>query len=394
MKPLRSIESLEVSGKRLLLRLDLNVPLKDGAVADDTRVREAAPTVRLLAGRGAIVIACSHLGRAKGRPDPALSLAPVAPVLSRHAGRPVGFVPDVAGPVAAAAATAARAGDVLLLENLRFEPGETGNDPEFCARLARLAEVYVNDAFGTAHRAHASTAGVAELFAARAAGPLMARELRALTTVRDHPERPFVAVVGGAKISGKLEALQALVDRADVLALVGGMANTFMLARGGEIGTSLVERDLVDTARDILARAAQRGAAVILPDDVVVAPGADAAAGRVVPADGITADQMVLDIGPATVARIVAALGAARTVFWNGPAGVFERPQFAAGTLAIARALAASPAFTVVGGGESVAAVHQAGVAGRLSHVSTGGGASLELLGGATLPGVAVLEVG
>lgn len=393
MNPLRSIESLEVSGKRVLLRLDLNVPIKDGAVVDDTRVREAAPTVRLLAGRGAIVIACSHLGRAKGRPDPALSLAPVAPVLSRHAGRPVGFVPDVAGPVAAAAATAARAGDVLLLENLRFEPGETGNDPEFCARLARLAEVYVNDAFGTAHRAHASTAGVAELFAARAAGPLMARELHALTTVRDHPERPFMAVVGGAKISGKLEALQALVDKADVLALVGGMANTFMLARGGEIGTSLVERDLVDTACDILARAAQRGTAVILPEDVVVAPALDSPGGRIVPAAAIPRDEMVLDVGPATVARIEAKVAAARTVFWNGPAGVFERSPFAAGTLAIARALAASPAFTVVGGGESVAAVHQAGVAEHLSHVSTGGGASLELLGGATLPGVAVLEV-
>ncbi len=392
MKPLRTVESLEVSGKRVLLRLDLNVPIKDGAVVDDTRVREAAPTVRLLAERGAIVIACSHLGRAKGKPDPALSLAPVAPVLGRHAGRPVGFVPDVAGPVAAAAVAAAQPGDVLLLENLRFEPGETANDPEFCARLASLAEVYVNDAFGTAHRAHASTAGVAEMFPARAAGPLMARELHALSAVRDNPERPFVAVVGGAKISGKLEALQALVERADTLALVGGMANTFLLAQGHEIGTSLVERDLLDTARDILARAAARGASVILPEDVVVAPNVEASTGQVVAAEGIPADQMVLDVGPTTIDRITAAVAGARTVFWNGPAGVFERPPFAAGTLAIARALAASSAFTVVGGGESVAAVQQAGVADRLSHVSTGGGASLEFLGGATLPGVAVLQ--
>lgn len=393
MKPLRSLESLRVSGRRVLLRLDLNVPIKDGAVVDDTRVREAAPTVRLLAERGAVVLACSHLGRAKGKPDPALSLAPVAPVLARHAGQPVGFVPDVAGAVAAAAVAAAQPGDVLLLENLRFEPGETANDPEFCTRLARLADAYVNDAFGTAHRAHASTAGVAQLFADRAAGPLMARELQALTTVRDNPKRPFVALVGGAKISGKLEALQALVEKADTLALVGGMANTFLLATGREIGASLAERDLVDTAASILARAAERGATVILPDDVVVAPTLDAPEGRVVSATAIPCGEMVLDVGPATVARIESAVAGASTVFWNGPAGVFERPQFAAGTLAIARAMAASLAFTVVGGGESVAAVHQAGVADRLSHVSTGGGASLELLGGATLPGVAVLEV-
>ena len=393
MKPLRSVEQLEVAGKRVLLRLDLNVPLKDATVVDDTRVREAAPTVRLLAERHAVVIACSHLGRAKGKPDPALSLAPVAPVLARHVGRPVTFVPDVAGEQAAAAVAAAQGGDVLLLENLRFEPGETANDPEFCTRLARLADVYVNDAFGAAHRAHASTAGVARLFAARAAGPLMERELRALTTVRDHPQRPFVAVVGGAKISGKLEALQTLVEKADTLALVGGMANTFLLADGKAIGSSLVERDLIDTASRIMRRAAERAATVILPEDVVVAPSLDSPEGRVVPATAVPHDEMVLDVGPATVANIATALGAARTAFWNGPAGVFERPPFAAGTLAIARALAASSAFSVVGGGESVAAVHQAGVAERLSHVSTGGGASLELLGGAILPGVAVLEV-
>lgn len=393
MKPLRSIDALSVAGRRVLLRLDLNVPIKNGAVLDDTRIREAAPTVRLLAEQGAIVLACSHLGRAKGKPDPALSLAPVAPVLAQHVGRPVGFVPDVAGAVAQAVAAAGQPGDVLLLENLRFEPGEEANDPEFCARLARLADVYVNDAFGTAHRAHASTVGVAHLFADRAAGPLMARELHALTTVRDNPEHPFVAVVGGAKISGKLETLQALVEKADTLALVGGMANTFLLAQGYEVGASLVERDLLDTARDILARAAARGATVILPADVVVATGPDASEGRVVPATAIPAQEMVLDVGPATVARLESAIASARTVFWNGPAGVFERSPFAAGTLAIAKAMATSPAFTVVGGGESVAAVQQAGVADRISHVSTGGGASLELLGGATLPGVAVLQV-
>lgn len=393
MKALRRIDSLEVAGKRVLLRLDLNVPLKNGAVTDDTRIREAAPTVRWLAERGAIVLACSHLGRAKGKPDPALSLAPVAPVLAQLAGRAVGFVPDVAGPVAAAAVAAAQPGDVLLLENLRFEPGETANDPEFCGRLAQLADIYVNDAFGAAHRAHASTAGVAHLFVTRAAGPLMVREVEALRRIRDNPERPFVAVAGGAKISGKLEALQALVEKADTLALVGGMGNTFLLATGREVGASLVERDLLETARTILDRAAARGAVVILPEDVVVAAALDAPQGRVIPVDAVGSGEMILDVGPATVARIQGAVAGARTVFWNGPAGVFEQPAFAAGTLAIAQALATSAAFTVVGGGESVAAVQQAGVADRLGHVSTGGGASLELLGGAVLPGVAALEM-
>lgn len=390
---LRSMDTLNVQGRRVLLRLDLNVPLKEGKVLDDTRVREAAPTVRALAERGAIVIACSHLGRAKGKPDPALSLAPVAPVLAKHAGRPVRFVPDVAGEAARQAVAAAKPGEVLLLENLRFEAGEEKNDPAFCSTLAALADVYVNDAFGTAHRAHASTAGVAALFSERAAGPLMAREIAALTKVRDNPERPFVAVVGGAKISGKLETLTSLARRADTVVLVGGMANTFLLAQGVEVGKSLVEADLVGTAKEILAAAASRGVAVILPSDVVVAPSVDAP-GRVVGVGAVPAGEMILDIGPATRQRITQVVAQARTVFWNGPAGVFEKPAFAAGTLAIAKALADSKAFTAVGGGESVAAVQQAGVASKLSHVSTGGGASLEFLAGDTLPGVAVLEEG
>jgi phosphoglycerate kinase len=390
---MRSMDTLNVRGRRVLLRLDLNVPLKDGKVLDDTRVREAAPTVRALAERGAIVITCSHLGRAKGKPDPALSLAPVAPVLAQHAGRPVRFVPDVAGDTARKAVAAAKPGEVLLLENLRFEAGEEKNDPAFCRTLAALADVYVNDAFGTAHRAHASTAGVAALFSERAAGPLMAREIAALTKVRDNPERPFVAVVGGAKISGKLETLTSLARRADTVVLVGGMANTFLLAQGVEVGKSLVEADLVGTAKEILAAAASRGAAVILPSDVVVAPSVDAQ-GRVVEAGHVPAEEMILDIGPVTRQRIAQVVAGARTVFWNGPAGVFEKPAFAAGTLAIAKALADSKAFTAVGGGESVAAVQQAGVASKLSHVSTGGGASLEFLAGDTLPGVAVLEEG
>ena len=390
---LRSMDSLAVEGRRVLLRLDLNVPIKNGAVLDDTRVREAAPTARALAERDAVVVACSHLGRAKGKPDPALSLAPVASVLAGHLGRPVRFVPDTVGEAARRAVAAAKPGDVLLLENLRFDAGEEGNSPDFCAKLAALADVYVNDAFGTAHRAHASTAGVAALFRERAAGPLMVREIAALTRVRDHPERPFAAIVGGAKIAGKLETLKVLAERADAVAVVGGMANTFLLAHGAAIGKSLVEKDLVDTARGILEAAAGRGATVVLPSDVVVATSLEAP-GRTVAASAVGADDMVLDIGPQSRARIASLVAGARTAFWNGPAGVFERPAFAAGTLAIARALADSHGFTVVGGGESVAAVQQAGVAAKLSHVSTGGGASLEFLAGDVLPGVAVLEEG
>jgi len=385
------MDSLAVEGRRVLLRLDLNVPLADGQVRDDTRVREAAPTVRALSERGAVVVACSHLGRAKGAPDPALSLAPVAPVLSRLTGRPVRFVADVAGETARAAVADAVPGDVLLLENLRFEPGETANDPAFCERLAALGDVYVNDAFGTAHRAHASTAGVAARFPERAAGPLMVREIEALTRIRDNPEHPLVAVVGGAKISGKLETLRALASLAESLALVGGMANTFLLAKGVGVGRSLVEEDLVGTARQVLREASARGVDLILPTDAVAATSLDGP-GRVCPVTGVGDDEMILDVGPKTREAIEAALHRARTVFWNGPAGVFERPAFAGGTLAIARALAASPAYTVVGGGESVMAVHQADVAAKIDHVSTGGGASLEFLAGDTLPGVAALE--
>ncbi|MGV8041631.1 MAG: phosphoglycerate kinase [Thermoanaerobaculaceae bacterium] len=390
---LRQMDRLDVAGKRVLVRLDLNVPLREGKVRDDTRVREAAPTVRALAERGAVVVACSHLGRAKGKPDPALSLAPVAPVLAKHAGLPVQFVPDTAGETARQAVAAARPGDVLLLENLRFDAGEEANSPELCQKLAALADLYVNDAFGTAHRAHASTAGVAKLFTAPAAGPLMARELGALGKVRDNPERPFVAVVGGAKVSDKLATLKALAAKADTLVLVGGMANTFLLAKGVGIGASLAEPDLAGAAREIMATAAARGVAVLLPTDVVVAADLEAP-GRMVAVGGVGADDKILDIGPASRAAIAGVLAGARTVFWNGPAGVFERPAFAEGTMAIARALADSGAFTVVGGGESVAAVQQAGLAAKLSHVSTGGGASLEFLAGDVLPGVAVLEEG
>lgn len=387
----RRMEELEVQGRRVLLRLDLNVPLRDGKVADATRIRAAAPTVRALAGRGAVVVACSHLGRPKGKPDPKYSLAPVAPVLAQLAGCPVRFVEAVVGEKAQQAVREAKAGDVVLLENLRFDPREEANDEGFAAELAKLAEVYVNDAFGAAHRAHASTASVAKFFAEKAGGPLMLAELAALSKVRDNPERPLVVVAGGAKISGKLETLQALAAKADVLALVGGLANTFLLAKGFAVGRSLVEKELLELAREILHKAASRGVEVLLPVDVVVAESLEAAQGVTVPVEAVGENQMILDVGPATVEAIRRHLGAG-TVFWNGPAGVFERPPFAAGTLAIAQALGESKAFTVVGGGESVEAVHMAGVADSITHVSTGGGASLEFLAGAVLPGVAALE--
>lgn len=387
----RTMDELAVSGRRVLLRLDLNVPLKDGQVADDTRIRAAAPTVRALAERGAVVVACSHLGRPKGKPEPKYSLAPVAPVLAERSGCPVLFVEDVVGEKAKAAVEEAKPGQVVLLENLRFDPREEANDPEFARALASLADVYVNDAFGAAHRAHASTAGVAQFFAEKAAGPLMLAELAALSKVKNNPQRPLVVIAGGAKISGKLETLQALSQKADVLCLVGGLANTFLLAQGVSVGRSLVEPDLVELARQILEQAHARGTQVVLPVDVVVAENLEAEEGQVVPVTAVPANAMILDVGPQTVKLIASKVGEG-TVFWNGPAGVFEKPPFAAGTLAIARALGESQAFTVVGGGESVEAVQLAGVASRISHVSTGGGASLEYLAGATLPGVAALE--
>ncbi|MCS7181821.1 MAG: phosphoglycerate kinase [Thermoanaerobaculum sp.] len=388
---LRSISELKVEGRRVLLRLDLNVPLKDGKVADDARIRAAAPTVRQLVQRGAVVIACSHLGRPKGGPDPRYTLAPVAPVLAAHAGVNVQFVPDVIGPAAKQAVAEAVAGQVVLLENLRFHPEEEANDPAFARELAALAEVYVNDAFGTAHRAHASTYGVAQFFAEKAAGPLMLAEVSALSRVRDEPERPLVVIAGGAKISGKLETLEALAGKADVLCLVGGLANTFLLAQGLGVGRSLVEPDLVDKAQEILRQGQQRGCRVLLPQDVVVAESLEAARGRTVGVEEVPPEAMIVDIGPQTLTTITAQLSRG-TVFWNGPAGVFEKQPFATGTLGIARALAKSQAFTVVGGGESVEAVHLAGVAEQISHVSTGGGASLEFLAGYRLPGLEALE--
>jgi phosphoglycerate kinase len=386
---LSALEGLE--GARILLRLDLNVPVRGGVVQDDTRIRAALPTARALVDRGATVAACSHLGKAKGAPDPAFSLAPVAAALEQPLGREVEFVDDCLDPARADA----EAGSFLLLENLRFHPGEKANDADFAARLAAPFSHYVNDAFGTAHREHASVAAAASLFGPgnRAAGFLMEREVTALRRLVSDPAPPFVAVVGGAKISTKTAPLQALTERVDTLLIGGGMANTFLLAAGLEIGRSLVEEEMLDTARQVMARARERGVKLELPSDLVVTDSLEEPERiEVVATDSVPPELMIVDLGPETRSRFSAALTGAHTVFWNGPMGVFEREDFAAGTLAVAHALAAIDGFTVVGGGESVMAIHRAGVADKIDHVSTGGGASLQFLTGDTLPAIRALE--
>jgi phosphoglycerate kinase len=389
---LPTLDGLEgVEGARILARLDLNVPIKDGRVADDTRITAALPTLRWLLERGAVVAACSHLGKAKGTLDPAFSLAPVAAALEEALGRPVVFVPDCLDP----SIRAAEDGSLLLLENLRYHPGEKANDAAFAARLTEPFDVYVNDAFGTAHRAHASVEAAARSYSQgrKAAGFLMEHEVAALGRVVDEPEQPFVAVVGGAKVSTKTAPLKALLGRVSTLLIGGGMANTFFLAQGLEVGRSLVEQEMLDTARDVLAGAQERAVDLVLPPDVVVADAIENPQRvEIVPSNAVPSDLMVVDIGPETRARYQAVLAAARTVFWNGPMGVFEVEDFAAGTLAVAEALAASSAFSVVGGGESVMAVRQAGVIEEIDHVSTGGGASLQFITGDGMPALAALE--
>jgi len=390
-----SIRDLSLSGKTLFLRVDFNVPIQDGVVKDDTRVVEALPTIRLAREKGAKVLLASHLGKAKGAPDPKYSLGPVARILEKHLGAPVGFAADCVGPVAESAAPARAPGGVLLLENTRFHAGEEKNDPEFARQLASLAGAYVNDAFGTAHRAHASTAGMASHFpkGARGVGLLMEKELTALSRVVDSIDRPFAAILGGAKILGKIAALEALVERADVILVGGGMANHFVKALGLETGTSLLEPDGVPIARKVIDRCRERGVSLVLPSDFAVAPSLEKAGeARTVPMNAIPAGFAALDIGPKTLEMFRRMTKEARTIFWNGPMGVFETKPFDAGTLGVAKLLAESAGFTVVGGGESVEAVHAAGVAEKISHVSTGGGASLDLVSGAKLPGIEALR--
>jgi phosphoglycerate kinase len=392
-----TVRDLEIAeGTRVLVRADFNVPLgADGEVSDDTRIVETLPTLRYLLSKGASVIAMSHLGRPKGKPDPGASLAPVARRLARLLRLDVPLAPDVAGPESARLAGSLRPGQILLLENLRFDPGEEKNDPALAKRIAALGRAYVNDAFGAAHRAHASTVGVPEIRKPAVAGFLMQKELTALGALLDHPARPFVAVIGGAKISGKIDALEHLLGLVDTFLIGGGMMFTFVKAQGGAIGRSLLEEDRVEAARRFVERAREKGVRVIVATDCRAAASPKGGDTRVVPASAVPDDLLGVDIGPDTEERFRAELLGAKTALWNGPMGIFEVPGFASGTLAVARALADATkrgAHTVVGGGDSVAAVHEAGVAGSIAHVSTGGGASLEFLEGKTLPGVAVLD--
>jgi len=383
----KTVRDVEIAGRRVLVRADLNVPLANGAVADDTRIRESLPTVNYLLDHGATVILCSHLGRPKGH-DPSLSLAPVAARLGTLLGRPVTFVPDCVGP---AAEQAVRDDAVVLLENLRFHPEEEQNDPAFAKHLASLADIFVNDAFGAAHRAHASTEGVTH-YLPSVAGLLMEKEVRYLSALVANPPKPFAAVVGGAKVSSKIAAIEHLLPKLDMLLLGGGMANTFLSAEGVDVQASLVESEQVDTARRILAQARSGSVAVHLPVDAVAASrfAADAECVTVAVGD-IPPGYMILDIGPATVAEFGRALAAARAVVWNGPMGVFEMPPFAGGSHGLARILSGLSATTVVGGGETAQVVAELGLHDRFTHVSTGGGASLEMLEGRVLPGVAAL---
>ena len=388
--PKLTIAQLELAGKRVFLRADLNAPLAGGEVSDDTRLRAVLPTIRYALTAGAAVVLASHLGRPKGK-TAEYSMRPVAERLGALLGHPVELASDCVGPETAARARTLRPGEILLLENLRFHPEEEKNDDGFARQLAELADCYVNDAFAAAHRAHASIDAITRHLQPAAAGLLMQRELSALGRILEAPERPLVAVLGGAKVSDKVALVEHLIGKVDALVIGGGMAFTFLRALGHAIGRSLVEPDRVETARAALEAARRRGVPLTLPVDAVVADGLDSASGRAVSIRQIPDTEMGLDIGPRTVERFTAVLATARTIVWNGPMGVFEKSPFAAGTVAVARAVAAAPAFTVIGGGDTIAAVNAAGVGDKIGYISTAGGAFLEFLEGRTLPGVAAL---
>jgi phosphoglycerate kinase len=388
----RTLDDLDVDGRRVLVRVDFNVPLKDAAVADDTRIRAALPTLEELRERGAALILVSHLGRPQDR-EPELSLRPVAARLSELLDAPVQLAPGVVGDEVTQLAHALSPGELLLLENVRYEPGETQNDPTLAAGLAALADVYVNDAFGAAHRAHASTEGVAHRVEQSAAGRLLEREVRTLTGILEHPAKPLVAVVGGAKVTDKVAVIERFLEIADAVLIGGAMCFPFFAAQGHEVGDSLCEAEGVEPAREALAKAAGGGCRLELPTDLVLGDrfGADAERRELDGVD-VPAGWMGLDVGARTAARYAAEIAGAGTVFWNGPMGAFELAPFADGTRAVAEAVAAAPGTTVVGGGDSAAALQQFGLAGEVTHLSTGGGASLELLEGKRLPGVEALS--
>ena len=392
----KSIEDIDVSGKRVLCRCDFNVPTKDGKITSDKRIVAAMPTIEYLVNHGAKVILCSHMGKPKGEYKPELSLKVVADRISELLGKPVTMASDVAGPDSQAKAAALKVGDVMLLENTRFEKGETKNDPELSKKLASLADIFVNDAFGTAHRAHSSTAGVADYLPA-VCGFLVQKEVSIMGKALADPERPFVAILGGAKVSDKLNVINNLLEKVDTLIIGGGMAYTFLAAKGYSVGTSLLDSEKIDYCKDMMAKAAAKGVKLLLPIDTVVAasfpnPIDGDIAVETVSADAIPADKMGLDIGEKTRALFAEAVKSAKTVVWNGPMGVFENPTLAKGTIAVAQALADSSAVTIVGGGDSADACELLGFADKITHISTGGGASLEFLEGLELPGIACLQ--
>jgi phosphoglycerate kinase len=390
---LDDLDLSDLEGVRVLVRVDFNVPLSNAQVADTARLEAALPTLRELSGAGAALLLVSHCGRPKGEPKPEFSLRPVAASLADLLDREVDFAADCVGDEARTASQSIAAGEICLLENLRYHNAETANGAEFAAALASLADAYVSDAFGTVHRAHASVAGVPSILTRRAAGRLMVREVDALSRLLDAPEPPFTAILGGAKISGKMDTLINLLPRIDSLLVGGGMANTFLAAQGHDMGRSLVEADRVEMAREVLDRAEAAEVFVVLPTDLVITDTIETP-GRIdiVAADSVPVGTMAVDIGPATREEIAGLLAEAGTVFWNGPMGVFEKPPFDAGTVAVAAALGSCPGFTVIGGGETVAAARRADAAQQLDHVSTGGGAALELLAGKTLHGVEALR--
>ncbi len=391
-----TIKDLDLRGKRVFIRVDFNVPLKDGVVTDDTRIRETLPTLKLAIEKGGRLVLASHLGRPKGGPDPKYSLKPAAKKLEELLGKPVAFAADCVGPEAEAKSKALKDGEVLVLENVRFHPEEEKNGEDFSKQLAALCDgVFVCDAFGSAHRAHASVVGITHFVKQSAAGLLMEKELAYIGKAISNPARPFVAILGGAKVSDKIEVVENLMKIADAMLIGGGMAYTFLKAQGLPIGKSLVEDDKIELAKRLLAEAKQKNFKLLLPIDHVIAPEFKAdAPSKTVDVGATPADQMGLDIGPKTIAAYNAEIAKAKTIVWNGPMGVFEMPAFAKGTLEVAKAVAAATtagATSIVGGGDSVAAVHQSGVSMQISHISTGGGASLEFLGGTKLPGVEAL---